>query len=310
MATSLGIISLPSPWIGSQIWEQFGPKVPFVLTAVLGALALVPAWLKLVVPTTRESAAEVTQPTPVFRDKSLHAPAGVVATPDRSGGLAPLTDIRMDTKGASSPPESPKVPPFPAGTAHAYVTVLTGVILGLRPSTLTDPDRIFPLIAGIVGKYRGRFHAHGADGFVAVFGSEATPTRPQITALLATQAALDVADYLQSIPAQNASGPRSIRLSMGIATGLSEPSLSATKGETPPSGTTRQTADRLQRMAMRAETASLLICGETYGFLANARAQFAFGRFGKTPAQVGLGEVMLYEVLGRRSIRTERSPFA
>ncbi len=55
VATSLGIISLPAPWIGSQIWEAFGPKAPFILTSVLGIFALVPAWLRLRLPAAVES---------------------------------------------------------------------------------------------------------------------------------------------------------------------------------------------------------------------------------------------------------------
>jgi MFS family permease len=47
VATSLGVISLPAPWIGSQIWIAFGPKAPFILTSVLGILALIPAWYRL-----------------------------------------------------------------------------------------------------------------------------------------------------------------------------------------------------------------------------------------------------------------------
>jgi DHA1 family multidrug resistance protein-like MFS transporter len=50
VATSLGIISLPAPWIGSQIWVAFGPKAPFILTSVLGILALIPAWFRLRLP--------------------------------------------------------------------------------------------------------------------------------------------------------------------------------------------------------------------------------------------------------------------
>jgi DHA1 family multidrug resistance protein-like MFS transporter len=50
VATSLGIISLPAPWIGSQIWVTFGPKAPFILTSILGILALIPAWLRLRLP--------------------------------------------------------------------------------------------------------------------------------------------------------------------------------------------------------------------------------------------------------------------
>jgi DHA1 family tetracycline resistance protein-like MFS transporter len=48
VATSLGLFTLPFPWIGGQIWARFGPKVPFYLTVVLGSLALIPAWTKLV----------------------------------------------------------------------------------------------------------------------------------------------------------------------------------------------------------------------------------------------------------------------
>jgi MFS family permease len=40
--SSLGFISLPSPWIGGQLWEKVGPRSPFVITAVA---ALGSAWL-------------------------------------------------------------------------------------------------------------------------------------------------------------------------------------------------------------------------------------------------------------------------
>jgi DHA1 family multidrug resistance protein-like MFS transporter len=53
VATSLGVISLPAPWIGSQIWIAFGPKAPFILTSVLGILALIPAWYRLRLPEAR-----------------------------------------------------------------------------------------------------------------------------------------------------------------------------------------------------------------------------------------------------------------
>ncbi|MGD8555345.1 MAG: MFS transporter [Anaerolineales bacterium] len=59
VVTSLGIISLPSPWIGSQIWTHFGPKAPFFTTVVIGTLAIIPAWLKLVPP---EKLSEAQQP--------------------------------------------------------------------------------------------------------------------------------------------------------------------------------------------------------------------------------------------------------
>jgi DHA1 family multidrug resistance protein-like MFS transporter len=54
VATSLGVISLPAPWIGSQIWLTFGPRAPFILTSVLGISALLPAWLRLRIPAGSE----------------------------------------------------------------------------------------------------------------------------------------------------------------------------------------------------------------------------------------------------------------
>jgi MFS family permease len=48
VVTNVGIISLPFPWIGGQIWTRFGPKVPFFLTAALAFLIIIPAWFKLI----------------------------------------------------------------------------------------------------------------------------------------------------------------------------------------------------------------------------------------------------------------------
>lgn len=50
VTTSLGIISLPAPWIGSQIWIAIGPKAPFFITSILGILALIPAYIRLRAP--------------------------------------------------------------------------------------------------------------------------------------------------------------------------------------------------------------------------------------------------------------------
>jgi len=50
LGTSLGILSLPMPWIGAQLWEGFTPQMPFWITAAF-CLATVPiAWYKFVLP--------------------------------------------------------------------------------------------------------------------------------------------------------------------------------------------------------------------------------------------------------------------
>jgi MFS family permease len=50
ITTSIGIVSLPSPWIGGQLWKIFGPRAPFLFTVAIGSLAIIPAWFRLVVP--------------------------------------------------------------------------------------------------------------------------------------------------------------------------------------------------------------------------------------------------------------------
>ncbi|MDL1942608.1 MFS transporter [Chloroflexi bacterium CFX2] len=53
-STSLGLVSLPAPWIGGQMWERFGPAVPFTVTAAVILLSVIPIWLKFKLPKTQE----------------------------------------------------------------------------------------------------------------------------------------------------------------------------------------------------------------------------------------------------------------
>ena len=53
-STSLGVISLPAPWIGGQMWERFGPAVPFTVTSAVILLSVIPIWLKFKLPKNME----------------------------------------------------------------------------------------------------------------------------------------------------------------------------------------------------------------------------------------------------------------
>ena len=55
---SLGFISLPAPWIGAQLWERFNPRVPFIITAILAFISVIPAWFKFKLPADGSAAAE------------------------------------------------------------------------------------------------------------------------------------------------------------------------------------------------------------------------------------------------------------
>jgi len=48
--TSLGLLSLPFPWIGAQLWERFGPQVPFWATVAACVVSVPIALFKFVLP--------------------------------------------------------------------------------------------------------------------------------------------------------------------------------------------------------------------------------------------------------------------
>jgi MFS family permease len=57
-STSLGVISLPAPWIGAQLWDRVGPTFPFTVTATVMLLSVIPIWLKFKLPKVEAEAIE------------------------------------------------------------------------------------------------------------------------------------------------------------------------------------------------------------------------------------------------------------
>ena len=55
--SSVGLISLPAPWIGAQLWEKFSPRLPFQITAGIAVFTIIPIWLKFKVPDEDKDAA-------------------------------------------------------------------------------------------------------------------------------------------------------------------------------------------------------------------------------------------------------------
>ena len=55
-STSVGLVPLPAPAVGAQLWERVSPRTPFTLTAWLGLLAVIPVWLKFKLPARQEPA--------------------------------------------------------------------------------------------------------------------------------------------------------------------------------------------------------------------------------------------------------------
>jgi len=66
--SSLGLISLPAPWIGGQLWERFNPRLPFSITTVAALLTIIPTWFKFKLPgksirNQSQAGEEITQDT-------------------------------------------------------------------------------------------------------------------------------------------------------------------------------------------------------------------------------------------------------
>lgn len=49
-STSLGLVSLPAPFLGSLLWHHVSPRLPFAITAVVSLLTILPTWLKFKLP--------------------------------------------------------------------------------------------------------------------------------------------------------------------------------------------------------------------------------------------------------------------
>jgi MFS family permease len=47
---SIGLLSLPAPYLGTLMWEKIDPKAPFVVAAAVSVLTIIPIWLKFKVP--------------------------------------------------------------------------------------------------------------------------------------------------------------------------------------------------------------------------------------------------------------------
>ncbi|KAF0108031.1 MAG: major facilitator superfamily transporter [Anaerolineaceae bacterium] len=54
-STSLGLISLPAPWIGAQLWQSVSPRFPFLITIVVIFLSIIPVWLKFKLPKAEQA---------------------------------------------------------------------------------------------------------------------------------------------------------------------------------------------------------------------------------------------------------------
>jgi MFS family permease len=65
--SSLGLFSLPAPYVGGYLYENISPRLPFMITAWASLLAVIPAWLKFKLPAN----AQVEDTSAVVTEASL-----------------------------------------------------------------------------------------------------------------------------------------------------------------------------------------------------------------------------------------------
>lgn len=64
LSTSLGVISLPSPYLGGLLWKAYGPRAPFVAPLVSSLVLAVLLWVKLAPVAMERGAAAQTEAVP------------------------------------------------------------------------------------------------------------------------------------------------------------------------------------------------------------------------------------------------------
>lgn len=134
------------------------------------------------------------------------------------------------------------------------------------------------------------------------------PMPPQVGALMAIQAGIEMMEYAEVYGRQHGLDERShLRVSAGIASGMVTLPYSKGKGRSEDvlSGETGQSARKLHLYTNYMKSSCMLISEETFSCLAAVKHHFVFGRRG--PAQLpGVdGQKMVYEIVGRTNISRE-----
>ena len=63
--SSIGLVSLPAPYIGAYLWENFTPKLPFYITAFVALATIIPSWLFFKIPPSADEELAVVDALPM-----------------------------------------------------------------------------------------------------------------------------------------------------------------------------------------------------------------------------------------------------
>jgi len=165
-----------------------------------------------------------------------------------------------------------------------------------------SPGKPFRDAIPIISQYGGLVSHIDISAMVASFGIAPGRLPPQVSALLATHAGLELMDYVTELNRERSKqGLSNLYLSVGIATGLVRGHEKQNTADTtyPFRGDVVRTVQRLQQFTVSLKSGGVLISEETYNFMKKVLHQFSFGRQGPVKFPWESEPKMVYEVVER-----------
>jgi class 3 adenylate cyclase len=165
--------------------------------------------------------------------------------------------------------------------------------------TLND---YFSGVVPIITRHGGVVNKFDGDAIMAFFGILPYRVPPQVSALQATHAAMEILDYVKGVNERRSTDwLTALEVGIGVSTGTVIAGGIGSKDRLHYTviGDTVNTSQRIQQITRAPESGRIVISEDTYKFLANTRKQFEFGRRGRAQLRGKRREVMVYEVTGR-----------
>lgn len=165
-----------------------------------------------------------------------------------------------------------------------------------------SPGKPFRDAIPIISQHGGLVSHIDLSAMVASFGIAPGRLPPQVSALLATHAGLELMEYVTELNRERTTqGLPNLNLSVGIATGLIRGHEKGNTADTPYPfmGDVVRTAQRLQQFTVSLNSGGVLISEETYNFIKTVLHQFNFGRQGPVKFPWESEPKMVYEVVER-----------
>jgi len=185
----------------------------------------------------------------------------------------------------------------------AYLEGFTALAEGVEPAAVMQTlNDYFSGIVPIVARHGGVVNKFDNDAIMAFFGILPRRVPPQVSALQATHAGMEILEFIKRLSdRRDSEGLSSLGVRIGISTGSVIAGGLGTKDRLHYTviGDTVNISQRIQQITREVGRGSLVISEVTYDYLAGARDHFEFGRRGRAQLQGKRQEVTVHEVTGR-----------